>query len=145
MTSRSKNIIERLKRTLFKYDMEIARVEGELFLCQEKMDLTAQSTRKKDLQQFVAAKIDKENYETYLARLKTNKTVILRNVYLILDKYEGDYAEVFKKHYFENKEVEQISEETQLPLYTVKQIIKRLNYDISDYLGRPREKKEEGN
>ena len=135
MTSRSKNIIERLKRTLFKYDMEIARAEAELALAQEKMDLTCESTRKKDLQTFLAAKIDKENYETFVARLKTNKTTLLRNIYLIIDKYEGNYAEVFKKHYFENKEVEQIAEETSLPVYTVKQIIKRLNYDISDYLG----------
>ena len=145
MTSRSKNIIERLKRTLFKYDMEIARVEAEIALAQEKMDLTCQSTRQKDVKEFLSAKIDKENYEVFISRLKTNKTTLLRNIYLIIDKYEGDYSEVFKKHFFENKEVEQIAEETQLPIYTVCQIIKRLNYDVSDYLGHVREKKEEGN
>ena len=145
MTSRSKNLIERLKRTLFKYDMEIARVEAEIALAAEKMDLTSQSTRKKDTKVFIESKINKENYEVFLSRLKTNKITLLRNIYLIIDKYEGDYSEVFKKHYFENKEVEQIAEETKLPIYTVKQIIKRLNYDINDYLGRPREKKEEGN
>lgn len=142
MTSRSKTIIDRLRITLFKYDMEIARVEGEIALYSEKIDLLSQSTRKKDLQEFTLAKINKENYEVFLNRLKTHKTALLRQVYIVIDKYEGNYAEVFKKHYFENKEVEQIAEETSLPIYSVKQIIKRLNYDISDYLGVRKKNKE---
>ena len=135
MTSHSKTIIERLKRTLFKYDMEIARVEGEINLYKEKIDLLSQSTRKKDLQALTLAKIDKENYQVFLKRLKINKTALLRRVSLVVDKYEGDYAEVFKKHYFENKEADQIAEETGLPIYTVKQILGRLNKDVSEYLG----------
>ena len=142
MTSRSKNIIDRLRLTLFKYDMEIARVEGEIALCKEKIDLLSQSTKKSDVSNITLTKIEKENYEVFLNRLKTHKLAVLRNVNNIVDKYEGNYAEVFKKHYFENKEVEQISEETKLPIYSVKQIIKKLNYDISDYFGRGTQKKE---
>ena len=126
MTYHSKNVIERLKRTLFKYDMEIARVEGEIALAREKIDLYSQSTKKTDLRELTSAKIDKDNYEVFLSRLKTNKLAILRNVYTVVDKYEGEYAEVFKKFYFENRNVEDISSETNIPIIKVKQIIKQI-------------------
>lgn len=145
MTSRSKYVVERIKRTLFKYDMEITRAEAELLLCREKIDFYSQSTKKSDVAELTRAKIDKENYETFIHHLKTDKTTILRNFYLIIDKYEGEYAEVFKKHYFEDKEADQIAEETKLPIYTVKQILKRLNYDVKDYLGMGAIKKRESN
>ena len=87
-------------------DLEPIIKAYKAYLAAEKMDLTSQSTRKKDTKVFIESKIDKENYEVFLSRLKTNKITLLRNIYLIIDKYEGDYSEVFKKHYFENKEVE---------------------------------------
>lgn len=115
--------------------MEIARVEGEVAFYKEKINLLSNSSNKKDLQDITLAKIKVDNYETFLSRLKTNKASIMRNVSLVVDKYEGEYAEVFKKFFFETKSVEQISKEMKIPLKQVKQITRRLNYDVIDYLG----------
>lgn len=135
------NIIERLKKTLLKFDLEIARVEGEISFYSEKMDLTCQSTKKDDLKTFALAKIQKENYEVFLNRLKAYKLAILTNVKHVLDKYDGTYYNVFQKRYFENKTIEQISEELQLPLPTVWQIANRLEEVVETDLGA-RKKKE---
>ncbi len=139
--SKGQCIIERLKRTLLKYDLEIARVEGEIALAAEKMDLYAQSTRKKDLQRFALAKIDKENYEVFLNRLKTYKIAILANVKQVLDKYDGTYYKVFQKRYFEGKTVEAIANELQLREAIVWQIVNRLEQVVGTDLGA-RKKKE---
>ena len=134
MTSHSKNIIERLKRTLFKFDLEIARVEGEISLLSERMDLLSESTKKKDLTNFTLSKIEKENYEVYLNRIKTAKTAIIARINLIVDKYEDGHSKVFQKRYFEGKDIEDIAVELEMPPSVVAKIVARLDEDILDYV-----------
>lgn len=138
--SKAQNIIERLRRTLLKYDLEIARVEGEITLASEKMDLYSQSTRKSDLRQFVAAKIDKENYDVFINRLKTYKTAILANIKQVLDKYDGTYYKVFQKRYFEMKDVEVIANELQLDVPQTWIIVNKLEAVVCSDLGAYKKK-----
>lgn len=134
------NIIERLKKTLLKFDLEIARVEGEISFYSETMDLTCQSTKKTDLKRFALAKVSKENYEVFLNRLKAYKTAILANVKRVLDKYDGLYYGFFQKRYFENKTVEQIAEELKLSSVVAWQIANRLQDVVETDLGAYKKK-----
>lgn len=90
------------------------------------------STKRSDLQAFLDAKIEKENYEVFLHRVMRQRRELLKKVALVAKKYEGEYAQVFTLFFFEKKSVEEISEITGYPLKKTSLIVKRMRNDIID-------------
>lgn len=132
-TSHSKtanDVISQIRKTLFNFDLQIARVEAEIKNRDEIMDLCCCSTKKKDIQEFTLAKIEKENYEVFLYRLKEQKQNLVDRVNLIAKKYEGRYSQIFMLYFFENHSHQEIATELGYSLSRTNHIISRMKKDI---------------
>ena len=124
------NVVERIRRMLLNYDLELARVEAEIALRQEKMDLLACVNGAKAQKEFLTAKVEKENYEVFRYRIIEQKKGLLRKVDLVASKYEGKYSKVFYMYFFEKASTEEICEKMKLKKIQVDCLIRRMEKDI---------------
>ena len=131
-SSFSNNVVEQVRKLLLNYELLEARVETEIALRDELMNFYEGSVKKADLQKFIDAKIEKENFEVFLSRIRTQKKDLMRKVSLVADKYEGEYGKIFVWFFFEKKSVEEISKLVGFKPKKTSKIVERMKEDIID-------------
>lgn len=135
------NVITRVRRTLLNYSIEIERVEKEIELRKETMDLYSFSNKLADKRKFIEAKVEKENYEVFLNRLKNQKKGLLEKVDLVACKYGNSYSNIFTQRFFENKTIEEIAETHNMSYEAVFELVKKMRNDIYGFF--PKKNKEQ--
>jgi len=133
MTYRSNNPIERIRKLLLNYDLEIERVKSEIAIRKENMAFYGNSARKEYLKKFAVAKVEKENYEVFLNRLNEQKNNLLKRLSVVADKYEGGYSKIFYMFFFEQRPYKEISLETGISEENIQRIVSKMRQDIIEY------------
>ena len=122
-SKQAKTVVERLKKLLYNYDLEIVYANGQVKLRQATMNLYENDSRKSSKKKFVVAKIDKERYENYIDELNNAKREITDNLEIILSKYTPRYKQIFIMYFFENKTYDEICDATAYSFDGLKTII----------------------
>lgn len=130
LSKEANNVVDKIRKTLFNFDLQIAQVEAEIKNREEIMDLHCCSTKKKDLEAFTIAKIEKENYEVFAYRLKEQKKNLVDRVSLIAKKYEGKYSQIFMLYFFENLSHQEIATRIGYSVSRIDHIVARMKKDI---------------
>ena len=130
--SKSKNALDRVRATLEKLELEMARAECEIAVAKEKMDFYTGSTKQSDLKAFLDAKIDKENFEVFYNRLGTYKKNLERKIMLVAEKYQGDYAGVFDDFFFKKLPVKDIAVKYNLTVDLVWKLAQRMRKEFDN-------------
>jgi len=126
----ARTVVDRLKKLLYNYDLEIVYAKGEIKLRQASMSLYENDIRRNSQKKFVVAKVDKERFENYVDELENAKREITDNLEIILSKYTPRYRQVFIMYFFENKTYDEICEATHYAPDGLKKIIQKLKSDL---------------
>lgn len=96
------------------------------------MNLYANSRKSKEKAKFVSHKIDMQKYAIYIEELIKAKEGVLATLNSVLDKYNQLYKNVFYMKYFQNKQLEEIANETGYSVSGIKKIIDKMKNDFID-------------
>lgn len=130
--SKSKNALDRVRATLEKLELEMARVECEIAVAKEKINFHSASTKQSDVKAVIDAKIDKENYEVFYNRLGTYKVNLERKIKLVAEKYQGAYAGVFEDFFFQKLPVKEIAAKYNLTVDNVWKLAQRMRKEFEN-------------
>lgn len=125
-------IIAQIKKLLYNYDLSITYAQGEIKFHECNMNLYANSRKTKEKAKFVSHKIDMQKYAIYIEELTKAKEGVLATLNSVLDKYNQLYKNVFYMKYFQNKQLEEIANETGYSVSGIKKIIDRMKNDFID-------------
>ena len=126
----AKNIVDKIKKLLFNYDMAIVYAKGEISFREADMELYKSNKGKYGAKKFALARIDKERFEIYIEKINNAKNELLENLSLVLDKYNDKYKQVFMLFFIESKTYQEIADITHYSFEAVKVIIKRFKNDL---------------
>lgn len=107
----SKIIYNKARNTLLSYELEIERVSSVVKQKEELMKLHSASMNNRE---YILAKLDRNNYQTYKIRLMRIKRHLERRLKQIMGEYQGDTAKLLYAYFIEEKSVEQIAKENNL-------------------------------
>lgn len=132
MTERQQanNIVTKLKKLLYNYDLTATYITGEMALCKANMNLYKGDTKRASKKKFLENKLEYERYEIFLSEIQNAKKETLENLNLILDKYQPRYRQVFIAYFLEDKQYSEIETITHYSSDAIKLIIRRLKDDL---------------
>ena len=131
-TKQAKNVIQKLKKLLYNYDLALVYAKGEIKLREATMNLYSQDKRRYSQRKFLVAKVEKERFEDYISDLENSKREILDNLDIILSKYTPKYKQVFIMYFLENRSYDEIASETHYTFDGICDIIAKLKKDVID-------------
>lgn len=132
-------VVQRIRKTLLNVELQCVRAKAEIDVRKEIIAFHSASTKKADVTAVIVAKVEKENYETFLKRMTEIKNTLTANIELIAKKYEGKYSDVFMQHYFRDLSISEISQNTGLTPKQVSNIIWTIKQDLIAYYNEKKE------
>lgn len=126
------DMIQKIKRLLYNYDLAIVEAKGQYELRQAAMRRYSQDKRKFAVRKKLAAKIDCDRIDTYINEINSKKQEVYDNLMLVLDRYNKRYTKVFMMYFIEEKTYEEIATVTSYSRDAIRTIVRRLKNDILD-------------
>jgi selenophosphate synthase len=116
---------KKIKNTLLSYELEIERVKS---LIKQKRELMKYHSASMNNREYILAKLDKNNFNTYKIRLMRIKRDLERRLRQILGNYQGSSGKLLYAYFIEEKTIEEIAKENNLDIKVVAtEISKREN------------------
>ena len=131
-TRKATNIISRIKRLLYNYDMALVEAKGQLDMREASMKRYKNDKRKSYVRKYLAAKIDCDRLNIYISEINQAKNDLYDNLNLVLDTYNEKYKNVFILYFIEGKSYEDIATITSYSREAIRTIIRRQKNDILD-------------
>ena len=123
-------VVRKIKQLLFNYNLLIVCANTMRNNAISRMQLYYGQTGKKKQKRFLMAKIDFERYSIYLDELVNQKSELLKNLELVLDKHNKRYTKVFMLCYVEGKNKKEIADELGYSVEAVGRIINKINNEL---------------
>lgn len=124
------SVVQRMRTTLLKYDLEISRANAEISLLDEKLHFAATSEKYKDKILFAECLARKENYLVFKNNLIEHKNALVGDIKMLAERYDGLHKDVFYDYFFEGKTYEELAEKTGYSRRSLAYIISKMKRDI---------------
>lgn len=135
MNCHSNQAVENLRKTLLTLEIELLNCDTNIAFYTERYRLFSQSTKQKEIQECLEAKVYVDNYKFYKKRIVKLYNIVIDKINSISARYEGKFDKVFSLYFFQRKSFEEVAEvlKNDFSKKQLKKIIARLEKDLSSF------------
>lgn len=123
-------VVKKLKKLLLHYDLLIVYAKSMVDNAKSRMELYQGCTGKRKKKRFILAKIDFERYGVYLEEVIQQKSELLGNIELVLNKHNKRFSKIFVFYYLQEKTKEEIATELGYSIEAVNKIINEIDNEL---------------